>query len=145
MRTVKQLLDKKGHDIRTIDAGSTVLDAAKLMTELHIGSLVVTRKPENNVVGIFTERDIMRRVVAEARDSSKILVREVMTAPIVCCAPSTTLDEVRALMREKKIRHVPVIENAALKGMISLIDLNIVLEETQQATIQYLEQFIYKP
>lgn len=145
MHSVQQLLKSKGSSVYTIDVDETVIQAAKLMTDRHIGSLIVTRNKGAEVAGIFTERDIMRRIVAEGKDPAQTRVRQVMTTPMICCSSKTTLDEVRALMREKKIRHVPVIDDGKPVGMIAIGDLNFVLEKTQQETIQYLEQYLYKP
>lgn len=144
MRTMGQLLDRKGHQVVSVSPETTVKEAAKLMSDRHIGAVMVV-KGGAEIAGIFTERDVMRRVVAECRDPSRTQVREVMTTSVACCSTKTTLDEVRALMREKKIRHMPVVEEGKLVGIISLGDLNIVEEEIRIETIQYLEQYLYKP
>lgn len=144
MRTMEQLLDRKGRKVITIAPDATVKEAARLMSDHHIGAVMVV-KGEGEIAGIFSERDVMRRVVAECRDAAKTRVREVMTTSVACCTTKTTLDEVRALMREKKIRHMPVVEDGKLVGIISLGDLNIVQDEIRIETIQYLEQYMYKP
>lgn len=144
MRTTGQLLDRKGHEIITISPDATVKDAAKLMTDHHIGAVMAV-KSNDEIAGIFTERDVMRRVVAEGRDAATTRVRDVMTTSVAYCTTKTTLDEVRSLMREKKIRHMPVVEGGKLVGIMSLGDLNIVQDEVQIETIQYLEQYMYKP
>ncbi len=144
MRTMGQLLDRKGHEVVTVTPETTVKEAARLMSDRHIGAVMVV-KGGGEIAGIFTERDVMRRVVAECRDPGRTTVREVMTTSVACCSTKTTLDEVRTLMREKKIRHMPVVEEGKLVGIISLGDLNIVEEEIRIETIQYLEQYLYKP
>lgn len=144
MRTMGQLLDRKGHQVVTVSPEATVKEAARLMSDRHIGAVMVV-KAGGEIAGIFTERDVMRRVVAECRDPMRTQVREVMTASVACCSTKTTLDEVRTLMRERKIRHMPVVEDGKLVGIISLGDLNIVEEEIRIETIQYLEQYLYKP
>lgn len=144
MRTVSQLLERKGSKVITITPDATVKDAAKLMSDHHIGAVMVV-KGEGEIAGIFSERDVMGRVVAEGRDASTTRVREVMTTAVAYCTTKTTLDEVRSLMRTKKIRHMPVVEDGRLVGILSLGDLNIVQDEIHVETIQYLEQYMYKP
>ncbi len=144
MRTTGQLLDRKGHKVVTISPDATVKEAAKLMTDHRIGAVMVVN-PEGEIVGVFTERDIMRRVVAEGLDAAKMRVRDMMTTAVAYCSTKTPLDEVRSLMREKKIRHMPVVEDGKLLGIVSLGDLNIVQNQVQVETIQYLEQYMYKP
>lgn len=144
MRTMGQLLDRKGRHVIAVNPETTVKEAAKVMSDQHIGAVMVV-KADGEIAGIFTERDVMRRVVAECRDPGRTPVRDVMTTAVACCSTKTTLDEVRTLMREKKIRHMPVVEDGRLVGIISLGDLNIVEEEIRIETIQYLEQYLYKP
>jgi len=143
MRTVGQLLEQKGHDVVTIEPDATVLDAARRMDERRIGALVVIE--HDRVAGIFSERDLMRRVVVMEKEPSKTLVREVMTDRVLFCEPSCSLDEVRALMRTRRIRHVPIVENDRLVGIVSIGDVNVVEQRIQEETIQYLEQYMYKP
>jgi len=144
MRTTGQLIERKGHHVITISPDATVKDAAKLMSDHHIGAVMAIKSNEE-VAGIFTERDVMRRVVAEGRDAATTRVRDVMTTAVAYCTSKTTLDEVRSLMREKRIRHMPVVEEGKLVGIVSLGDLNIVQDEVRVETIQYLEQYLYKP
>ena len=144
MRTTGQLLDRKGRKVITISPDATVKDAAKLMTDHHIGAVMVVNG-DGKIVGVFTERDVMRRVVAAGLDAARTYVREMMTTAVAYCSTKTPLDEVRSLMREKKIRHMPVVEDGQLLGIISLGDLNIVQDQVQVETIQYLEQYMYKP
>lgn len=144
MRTTGQLLDRKGREVITVSPDATVKEAASSMSEHRIGAVVVN-KSNGEIGGVFTERDVMRRVVAEGRDAATTRVRDVMTTAVAYCSTKTTLDEVRALMREKRIRHIPVVEEGKLVGIISLGDLNIVQDEIHIETIQYLEQYMYKP
>ena len=106
----------------------------------HVLLVVQSRK----LVGIFTERDVMRRVVAEHRDPEKTLLAKVMTTPVACATPDTTLDELRKVMFEKRIRHVPVLDddNQTLVGMVSIGDLNRARIDVQIETIRYLEQYM---
>ncbi len=140
MATAEQLTAIKGGTIASLPPQATVLDAAQLMNDRHIGSVLVTEG--NQLVGIFTERDVMRRVVAEQRDPATTTVADVMTSPVACAAPHTTLDEIRTVMRDKQIRHVPVVNGGGVLGMISLGDLNKAEHDGQVETIRYLEQYM---
>lgn len=140
MATAEQLTAIKGGAIASLPPQATVLKAAQLMNDRHIGSVLVIEG--NQLVGIFTERDVLRRVVAEQRDPATTTVADVMTSPVACAAPHTTLDEIRTVMRDKRIRHVPVVNGGAVLGMISLGDLNKAEHDGQVETIRYLEQYM---
>jgi CBS domain-containing protein len=142
MSTVQDLLSEKGVRVLSIDPGVTVLDATHKMNQHKVGALVVMH--DGQVVGMFTERDVLRRVVGEQRDPATCLVGEVMTSEVVCVTPETDLDEVGAVMQSKRIRHVPVCDDTgALVGMVSIGDLNAWRSTNQQATIHYLNEYIY--
>lgn len=140
MAQAEQLIALKGGTIAALPPSASVLDAAQLMNERHIGSVVVLDKGQ--LAGIFTERDIMRRVVAERRDPETTTLDEVMTRAVAFAAPHTTLDEIRKVMRDKRIRHVPVVEGRRVTGMISIGDLNRAEHEVDVETIRYLEQYM---
>jgi len=140
MANAQQIIDRKGGEVFTVDPGASVLEAARLMNRHHIGSLVVV--VDGKLAGIFTERDVMRRVVAKQRDAEKTEVRDVMTYPVACAAPHTAYSELCTVMREKKIRHLPVVDGNRVIGMISIGDLNRADHEQQERTIRYLEQFM---
>ncbi len=140
MATAEQLTAIKGGAIASLPPQATVLEAAQLMNDRHIGSVLVTEG--NQLVGIFTERDVLRRVVAEQRDPATTTVADVMTSPVACATPHTTLDEIRTVMRDKRIRHVPVVNGGAVLGMISIGDLNKAEHDGQVETIRYLEQYM---
>ncbi len=140
MATAEQLTAIKGGAIASLPPQATVLEAAQLMNDRHIGSVLVTEG--NQLVGIFTERDVLRRVVAEQRDPATTTVADVMTSPVACATPHTTLDEIRTVMRDKRIRHVPVVNGGGVLGMISLGDLNKAEHDGQVETIRYLEQYM---
>ena len=120
-----------------------VIDAAMMMNTRHIGSILVL-DDDRHVLGVFTERDVMRRIVAEHRDPDTTRLAEVMTSPVACAQPNTTTDEMRAVMREKRIRHIPVVDedDDRVVGMISIGDLNQAEINTQVQTIRYLQQYI---
>jgi len=141
--TVKDILNKKNPSVASILKSDTVLDAAKKMNAGRIGSLVVTEG--DNVVGIFTERDILTRVVASGRDPEKTPVGEVMTSPLACCRRDTTLEECRAVMTERRIRHLPVVEEKKLLGIITSGDILARKIDAHEETIRYLHEYIYGP
>lgn len=141
MKTVADILSRKGNDVASIGRDATVVVAARLMNERKIGSLVVTEG--DKVVGIFTERDVLIRVVAEERSPAKCRVCDVMTTPVACCNPATALDECRGVMRARRIRHLPVVDDGRLQGMISIGDLNQFDAVDQAETIQYLSEYLY--
>ncbi len=140
MANAQQIITEKGNDVVSIGPKKTVLEAAALMNEHHIGSLVVLSR--GRLAGIFTERDVMRRVVVEGRDPATTPVGDVMTRSVACAAPHTPCTELSSVMREKRIRHLPVVENDKVIGMISIGDLNRADHDEQVQTIRYLEQFI---
>ncbi len=140
MATAEQLVAVKGETIASLPSTATVLEAARLMNDRHIGSVLVIDK--NRLVGIFTERDVLRRIVAEERPASTTALKDVMTRQVACAAPHTTLDEIRQVMREKRIRHLPVLDGRTVVGMISIGDLNKAEHDGQEETIRYLEQYM---
>ena len=140
MATAEHLIAVKGGSIASLGPAATVLDAAQLMNDRHIGSVLVI--DDDRLVGIFTERDVMRRVVAEQRDPASTTLAEVMTSPVACGAPHTTLNELRTVMRRRKIRHIPIVKGRRVLGMISIGDLNQAEHDVQEQTISYLEQYM---
>lgn len=138
--TVRDVLRHKGSVVHTIGPGATALDAALAMNAERIGSLVVV--DEGQVIGIVTERDILTRVVASERPPAATPIVEIMTSPILTCTPATTLDELRTTMRERRIRHVPVMDGERLAGLVSIGDVTIAERETLSQTVHYLEAYI---
>ena len=142
MAQVKNILSEKDTKVISIDKHETVLAAAELMNRNKIGSLLVIT--DDHIDGIFTERDILSRVVAAKRDPAATKVEEVMTSELACCKPATSVEEARAFMRAKKVRHLPVIDDdGKLHGMISIGDLNAWHLESQEQTISYMQQYLY--
>jgi CBS domain-containing protein len=141
MAQIAEILDAKGRDVVRIASDATVFDAVKLMVERNIGSLLVTDGDE--ITGIFTERDYLRRIAVEGRRSRDTLVRDVMSAPVVVVTPEATVEEGMAMMSERRIRHLPVVDaEGAVAGMVSIGDL--VRHQSRQQTfqIQYLTDYI---
>jgi CBS domain-containing protein len=141
MATVQSVLAKKGGQVVTIGVADSALTAATLMNERGIGGLVVL--DAGRVAGMFTERDILRRVVAMRRDPATTPVREVMTTPVAFCRQETTLDECRAVMTEKRIRHLPVVDEKGVCGIVTIGDLMAHDVTDREATIQYLNEYIF--
>lgn len=144
MTVVRDLLKRKTtNEVSRIDPGASALEAAHAMNEGRLGSLLVVEA--DRVIGIITERDILRKIVARQRDPSRVPVHEVMSCPVACCHTETTLDECRAVMTERRIRHLPVIENGALCGIVTIGDLTAYEINEHQTTIEYLYEYLYAP
>ena len=141
MSTVQDILHKKGREVATIRAADTVLDGARLMNDRGIGGLVVIEG--DRVIGVFTERDILRRIVAVGRDPATTSVRDVMTSPVVSCRPETTLEECRGVMSGKHIRHLPVIDQRGLCGIVTSGDVLAFNVLEHEETIQVLNSYVY--
>jgi CBS domain-containing protein len=141
MSQVRQLLERKGSQVLTIGPAASVLQAALLMNEHRVGALVAVE--DGRVAGMFTERDVLLRVVADRRDPEATPVGDVMTAPVVCCSPETTVDEARGVMRDRRIRHLPVADaEGRLLGLISIGDLNAQLQAAHEQTVFLLTEYI---
>jgi CBS domain-containing protein len=153
MNTVAQLLANKKHwnegdfgtnrieRVHTVSQGTTILEAAHLMNEHHVGSLVVVGT-FGEMDGIISERDILTRVVTTERNPSTTLVREVMTQDVVSCEPSSTLGEVRRIMKDQHIRHLPVVDDGTLMGMISIGDLNAASNADLSIEVKAMREYI---
>ena len=141
MAAVRDLLARKSGELVTVTGATTVLDASTLMVERGIGGVVVVEA--GGLVGIFTERDVLRRVVAVRLDPAQTLVRDVMTAPVLTVTPETPLEECQATMTQRRIRHLPVVGPAGLGGLVSSGDVLAYEVAERQATIQQLESYVY--
>ena len=134
-----EILEEKGGNVLKIDADATVLEAVQQMVAMNVGSLLVT--VEGEVTGIVTERDYLRRVTLEDR-TEDARVREIMSAPLVVATPETTIDECMALMTDRRIRHVPVVEDGKVVGLVSIGDLVKFKSKLQTFEIQFLNDYI---
>ena len=142
MPTVRDVLSSKAPGVQSTSPDATVLDAVNQMNEFKIGALVVMDGDE--VVGMFTERDVLRRVVGEERSPSTTTVGQVMTREVVCVGPESDLDDVSTLMQKRRIRHVPVCTSGGkLLGMVSIGDVNAYNASNQETTIHFLNEYIY--
>jgi CBS domain-containing protein len=141
MATARDILAKKGCHVWTIGPAVSVYQAALLMNEHKIGSLAVL--DQGRLLGVFTERDVLQRVVGERRDPAETPVSAVMTADVVCCGPDTPLEEARAAMMNRRVRHLPVMEDDRMLGMISIGDLNAYETANHEQTIFLLSEYLY--
>jgi len=142
MANVQAVVSRKGSQVLTVQPETSVLDASVLMNEHKIGALIVVDL--GRVCGIFTERDVLRRIVADQQDPATTRVSQVMTREVVTCRPEMDLDESRNLFMERRIRHLPVTdEDGKLLGMISIGDLNAWDLNGQECKIAALEQYLY--
>ena len=141
MKTVTQLLQAKGGEIHSIGPDARVFDALKLMAEKNIGALVVTEG--GRLAGIISERDYARKVILLSRSSHDIAVREIMTAKVITVQPGQTVEQCMALMTEKRIRHLPVMDGERLVGVLSIGDLVKEVIAEQEQTIKQLESYIH--
>ncbi len=140
MATVKQLLQAKGHDIWSVGPENSVYDAIELMANKGVGALVVMEG--DSLVGVLSERDYARKVVLQGRSSKGTKIKEIMTSRVVYARPEQTVEECMALMTDKRIRHLPVMDGDELLGVISIGDLVKSIIEEQQHVIEQLEQYI---
>ena len=134
-------LSAKGSQVLTVGPDASVLQAVILMNDHKVGALVVTTGKD--VAGMFTERDLLRRVVGESRDPATTRVAEVMTTEVVCCTPATSLEEARGAMKNRRIRHLPVVVDGQLCGLISIGDLNAHQITSQEHTIHLMHEYLY--
>jgi CBS domain-containing protein len=140
MTTVQQLLDEKGHDVLSIHPDDSVFDAIQLMAKENVGALVVMEN--DRPVGIFTERHYARSVILKGKSSPKTRTREIMTTDVVCTRPEQTVEECMAVMTSKRVRHLPVLHEARLVGIVSIGDLVKSIIEDQNFAIEQLEHYI---
>jgi CBS domain-containing protein len=138
--TVAEILDQKGRDTISINGDATVFEAVKRMVDANVGAVLVTGA--SSIEGIFTERDYLRRIAVEGRTSRETEVREVMSSPVVVVTPETSIDEAMAIMTDRKIRHVPVVDGGDVVGMISIGDLVAFQSKQQSFQLQYLTEYI---
>ena len=134
-----EILEEKGGEVLEIDGGSSVFEAVQLMVENNVGSLLVTERAE--VVGIVTERDYLRRVTLEGRTEEAPL-REIMSSPLVVATLETTVDECMAMMTDRRIRHIPVVDEEKVVGLVSIGDLVKFKSKLQSFQIQFLNDYI---
>jgi len=141
MKTVSQLLQGKGSNVWSVTPDSSVFEALKLMADKNVGALLVMN--DGKLRGILSERDYARKVILLGKSSHELAVREIMSDKVVCVGPQQTVDECMALMNSKRIRHLPVLANGQVIGVLSIGDLVKAVIASQQQTIQQLESYIH--
>ena len=140
MKSVRQVLKDKGYAVETITPEASVYDALQKMANRELGALVVFDGGE--ICGLFSERDYARKVVLQGRLSKNTQVQEIMTRRVITVEPQQTVEACMVLMTDKHIRHLPVIEEGRLVGIVSIGDIVKAVIETQQLTIEELESYI---
>ncbi len=140
MKLVQHLLDAKGDDLISIAPDASVFDAIKLMADKAVGSLAVMEG--GDLKGIVTERDYARKVIIKGRASESTTVSEIMTAEVLVATPDQTVNHCMAMMTKKNIRHLPVVADNTVIGMLSMRDLVQAIISDQQEEIEQLEHYI---
>ena len=142
MGTVSEILKQKhGSSLRCARPDETVLAATQRMNEHSIGALLVM--DQDRLVGIFTERDVLRRVVAAELAPAAVLVADAMTKEIACCTPETSIEDARRIFSQHRIRHLPVVNaQGKIQGLISIGDLNAYHANNQEVTIHYMHEYL---
>ena len=140
MKKVKDILETKGRDVWSIEPNALVYDAMKLMADKGIGALLVMEGAR--LVGVISERDYARKIILQGRSSRSTNVREIMTSRVVYTEPERNIEECMALMTEKRIRHLPVVEGGQVCGVISIGDLVKAIIAEQKFIIEQLERYI---
>lgn len=140
MGRIADVLREKGSVVHSIDAGETVFEAVRRMVDANVGSLLVTDR--GTICGILTERDYLRRVAVEGRTSRTTAVREIMTAQVLAVHPEADVAECMALMTEKRLRHLPVVDQGKLVGLVSIGDLVKNVSNEHRFHVQVLTDYI---
>jgi CBS domain-containing protein len=137
---VSQILEEKGHDVLRIEAEASVHEAVKQMVAANVASLLVSEG--GAITGIITERDYLRRVTVEGRTDEGTSVREIMSSPLIVVTPQTSVDECMALMTNRRIRHLPVVDAGKVAGIVSIGDVVKFQSRQQSFEIQFLHDYI---
>jgi CBS domain-containing protein len=140
MGRVVELIRAKGPDVYSIESVATVYDAVRRMVDHNVGSLLVVDGPE--IRGIITERDYLREIVLKGRTSRTTRVGEIMTAQVIVVTPHHSIEECMAIMTDRRIRHLPVVDEGSLVGLVSIGDVVKQLSKDQKAEIRYLTDYI---
>ena len=138
--TIGTILHHKGATVWTIAPGATVFEAIQLMAQKNIGALPVMEG--DKLIGIFSERDYTRKVALEGKTSQKTLVREIISTGVISTTPQHTIEDCMRLMTEKHIRHLPVLEDGKMVGMVSIGDMVNWIISAQNATIDQMESYL---
>ena len=140
IKTIREILDKKGHQIWSVSPDTKIFEALQLMAEKNIGALVVLNG--DKLVGIISERDYARKVALKGKTSKETPVRDIMTFKVLYVTPEKTAEDCMALMIEKRIRHLPVYKQDKLIGVVSIGDVVKAVIEEKKIAIEHLENYI---
>jgi CBS domain-containing protein len=140
MTTIRSLLDKKGYEVWSVPPDATVYDALRLLDERDIGALLVIRGEQ--LVGILSERDYARKVALKGKTSMKTPVSEIMTEKVVVVEPERTIEQAMAIMTDRRLRHLPVVEDDQVIGLVSIGDLVKEIIADREFIIDQLETYI---
>ena len=140
MTTVKQLLNKKGTTVWTVEPGAPVRDALRIMADKEVGALVVLEA--GKIQGVISERDYARKVILKDRSSADTAVKEIMSTGVVTVTPSQSIRECMSLFTDRHFRHLPVVDQGRLAGLVSIGDVVSALITDQKAHIEQLEKYI---
>lgn len=141
MKTVSQLLQSKGSAVLSIAPEARVIEALQLMAEKNVGALLVMS--DGALRGIISERDYARKVILLGKSSQDVAVRDIMSDKVVTVSPQQSVDACMALMTDRRIRHLPVVDGGRITGVLSIGDLVKAVIEAQQETIKQLESYIH--
>lgn len=140
MKTVRNILQYKSSSIYSVNPDTSVLDALKIMMDKNISALLVMEGPE--LKGIFTERDYARKIILQGKSSKETKIKEAMTASLEVINPNSSIDYCMQIMTDKHIRHLPIVDNGKVAGMISIGDLVKFVIDDQKQTIEQLQSYI---
>jgi CBS domain-containing protein len=138
--SVRLVLKQKGQDIWYVSPDACVYDAIEIMAEKYVGALLVVA--DGNLVGVVSERDYARKVILQGKSSKQTQVKEIMTSPAIFVTPDHTVEESMRIMTEKHIRHLPVVDDGKILGVVSIGDLVKWMISAQQQTISQLHSYI---
>ncbi|HTT39981.1 MAG TPA: CBS domain-containing protein [Burkholderiales bacterium] len=141
MKTIQEILQAKSHKLLSISPDASVFDALKVMAEKEVGALVVL--DGERLAGIFSERDYARKVILHGKSSKDTAVREIMTPKVICVRPDQSVEDCMALMTDKRVRHLPVLADKKVIGVISIGDVVKAVISEQKFMIEQLEHYIH--
>jgi CBS domain-containing protein len=138
--TVRSVLNQKGRDIWSAQPDARVYDAIEMMADKHVGALLVMS--EGKLLGIISERDYARKVILQGKSSKQTLVKEIMTSPVIFVRPEHTVEDCMRIMTNNRIRHLPIVEDEKVLGVVSIGDLVKCIISAHEETIQQLQLYI---